>query len=43
MVLERADYIANSSEDKVRIEIKEKCDGGSFYKLPWDKGICRPV
>ena len=28
LVLERADYIANSSGDKIRAEIKEKCEWG---------------
>ena len=43
--LARADYIANSSGDKLRAEIKEKMGmgGGSFYKLTWDKGIFRLV
>ena len=31
MVLERADYIANSSGDKIRAEIKEKCEWGGDY------------
>ena len=43
LVLERADYIANSSGHKIRAEIKEKCEWGSFYKLTWDKGISRLV
>ena len=45
LVLERADYIANSSGDKIRAEIKKKCEwgGGSFYKLTWGKGMSRLV
>ena len=34
LVLERADYIANSSGDKIRAEIKGKCEwGGSIFKF----------
>ena len=43
LVLERANYIANSSGDKIQAEIKENVNGGSFYKLTWDKGISRLV
>ena len=38
LVLERADYIANGSGDKIRAEIKEKCEWGDHFKLTWDKG-----
>ena len=31
LVLERADYIANSSGDKIRAEIKEKCEWGDHF------------
>ena len=33
LVLERADYIANSSGDKIRAEIKGKCEWGSIFKF----------
>ena len=36
LVLDRADYIANSSGDKIRAEIKGKCEwggGGTFLKF----------
>ena len=39
LVLERADYIAKSSGDKIRTEIKKKCElGGSFCNWTWDTG-----
>ena len=31
LVLERADYIANSSGDKIRAEIKGKCEWGEHF------------
>ena len=33
LVLERADYIANSSGDKIRAEIKGKCEWGSIFEI----------
>ena len=33
LVLERADYIANSIGDKIRVEIKGKCEWGSILKF----------
>ena len=42
LVLERADFVANSSGDKIRAEIKENCEGGGG-SLTWDKGISRLV
>ena len=41
LVLEKADYIANSSGDKIRAEIKGKCEwggGGAFSNLTWGQG-----
>ena len=32
-MLERADYIANSSGDKIRAEIKGSVSGGSIFKF----------
>ena len=42
LVLERADYIANSSGDKIRAEIKGKCEWGEHFQI-WlgDKGSFR--
>ena len=33
LVLERADYIANSSGDKIRAEIKGKCEWGEHFQI----------
>ena len=33
LVLERADYITNSSGDKIRAEIKGKCEWGEHFQI----------
>ena len=33
LVLERADYIANSIGDKIRVEIKGKCEWGEHFEI----------